>query len=1046
MSETLAERNTKDNLYSRNISLEQLVADAIADWKIDLEEASKLQRKFIYEKECLKENNDNCKIELKRETAQKLLDLASKWWFTTLVAKIQERFEWLKTPESNIYTFFWIPKTAIDGIDKKCSEYWINFNISWFLNWYKEYFQKNLSWLDESITQKIKEVIKIKLFKINEIIDERIKFVDEQIRKWNYKLSDRKNEIKNQRWIINSKLQENFSALNNTVLPWAALLLKSENWTIVNPYAWRWYLDTIWWKVYEMKNMFDSKVNEEGDFDSLYHLKYNPNRVLDLSNDMQKNIWKDNNINIKAIPSILSEKDKEIETQAQMYFMAAVWAQIAVEMWPAAALSIFPGFWTALWAMWWAAVWWVIDVADMFSDTEVLLEMVQKMWFVDPNYRMDKTIIDNILAWVWILPWMTALVKWKALWEFLRKLPPDKQWKFDETMFKILDKVRPKNIEKIGDISYEISKRRLIIHEIWENVSRDDLLKIINILKDENVWITKIDISKIKDEKMASEAKKLLNDILSENFSALSIERLIDWQRVVDISFSWWKHLNDYVSKEFCDLVVAKFKDKIRQKVKEAWTPPNHREVRSDYKHHTVTFGPDEDFTKLLFWNSPDRKSFLKEVLWDINDSDLAEIFNIIKKDVDADKKLKHLWLNKESSINDLRKALLKEVEENFDYWIWTSVVKWGDFDEKAKAFYEAETSAKRWVETWKVEAREFSFERVKGFAEKALSIEEDLVKNFKGQFIEIWWEFHKVIVTNHRTWESLINPILLRYIRKDWEIWDKNLQVLVKQYIWALNEWFDFISPMVKWVEKDTKILNDSVREWIVDVENITHSNKWTYTRKALQTEIEWKDWTRAFVDIVDMWIMNLMDFRELAKKVRKWEITQDKMMELLDAWWSVTATFQQFVKWLEKHWIKLSLGWDEVFMYSEKLSPDKLSKIIAENLEQTWLRWRVTFSTDVKDSKKIFDKLDSDTWQIKPIEQLIEWTILNEPELVKKGIWVPSSIMLRVKDWVQIPEWISKLINKEKILELYEKWVSNISEKISLTRINNQITLNIN
>lgn len=1045
MSETLALKHANDKLYSRNISLEQLVTDAIDDWKINVEEASKLQRKFIYEKECLKEGTENCKIELKRETAQKLLNLAVEWWFTQLAKITQERFTWLETPKENIYTFFWIPKSGIESIEKRCSEYWINFDIAWFLNWYKEYFDKNLKWFDESIIWKIKEVIRIKLFKINEIIDERAKFVDEQIKKWNYKPADRKKEINNQRWIINWMLQENFSTLNNTVLPWAALLQKSNNWTIVNPYAW-WYLDTIWLKVYEMKNMFWSKVNENWEFDSMFHMNYNPNRVLDLSNEMQKNIWETNNIGIKEVPSILNEEDKKIETNAQRRYIAAIFAQIWLEMWPAALLSIFPWIWTAAWAMIWAWLWAWIDITDTFSDTEVLLDIVQWMWVVDPNYRMDKTIIDNILAWIWILPTMTAIVKWKALWEFLRHLPAEDKWKFWEMTLKVLDVIRPKSIEKMWKVSFEISRWRLIIHDIWENLSKDDFLKIVNKLKEENVWITKIDISQIKDEKKASEARKLLSETLSENFPALSIERLISWQRVVDISFSWWKHLNDYVSKEFCDLVVAKFKDRVKWNVKKAWAPPNHREVRSDYKHHTVTFDVNEDFTKMLFWGNTDRKAFIKEILADVSDSELKEIFEIIKKDPESTKKLEYLWLKPDSNITEIRKAFSKEVEWNFDFWIWTSIVDWEKFEDKSKAFYEAETSAKRWVETWKIEAKEFSFQRVKDFAEKALSIEDDLVKNYNGKFIQIWWDFHKIIVTDRKTWEAIINPILLRHIRKDWKIANERLQVLVKQYIWALNEWFDFISPIVRWVEKNITQLDESVRKWEVTVESLTHNNKWTYTRKALQMEIEWKPWTRAFVDIVDMWIMNLMDFRELAKKVRKWEITESKMMELLEAWWTVTQTFQQFVKWLEKHWIKISLGWDEWFMYSEKLSPDELSKIIAEELDKAWLRWRVTFSTDTKDSKKIFDWLDSSTWQIKPIEQLIEWNVLNEPELISQNIQVPSSIMLKVKDWVNIPEWISKLINKEKILELYRTWVSNISDKIFLTRIKNQIILNVN
>lgn len=1051
MSETLAERHSKDKLYSRNKSMEQLVSEAIDDWKVDVEEASRLQRKFIYEKECSKEENENCKIELKRETAQKLLDLVVEWWFNTLAEKIQERFVWLEKPKENMYSFFWIPREWVQRIEKKCNEYWINFDIAWFLKWYKEYFDKNLSWLDENIIWKIKEIIVIKLFKINEIIDERAAFVDEQIKKWNYKPSDRKKEIHNQRWIINSRLQDELSKINNSILPSALLMLKySQNpkwiidpdkWIIVSP-TWEKKIN-INFQVQEIKSMFEtSKVDKNWNLDGDYF----DDAIFDSWRSYDKRFWEANWITMCEFPSILNEKDKEIETNAQLYFMAAIWVQLAVEMWPAAALSIFPWFWTALWAMWWAAIWWIVDIADTFSSTEILLDIVQKMWFVDPNYRMDKTLIDNILAWIWILPWMTGLVKWKALWEFLRKLPAEKQSQFEETMFKILDKIRPKSIEKMWEVSFEISRWRLIIHEVWENLSKDDFLKIVNKLKEENVWITKIDISQIKDEKKASEARKLLSETLSENFPALSIERLIPWQRVVDISFSWWKHLNDYVSKEFCDLLVAKFKDRVKWNVKKAWTPPNHREVRSDYKHHTVTFDVNEDFTKMLFWGNTDRKEFTKEILADISDNELREIFEIIKKDPESTKKLNHLWLNPNSSTTEIRNAISKEVEWNFDFWIWTSVVDWEKFEDKSRAFYEAETSAKRWIEDWSIKAKEFSFDRVKDFAEKALSIEDDLVKNYKDQFVQIWWNFFKVIVTDHKTWEAIINPILLRHIRKDWEIGSKELQALVKQYIWALNEWFDFISPIVRWVEKNTAELDKSIREWVVDVKDLTHNNKWTYTKKALQMEIEGKPWTRAFVDIVDMWIMNLMDFRELAKKVRKWEITESKMMELLEAWWSVTQTFQKFVKWLEEHWIKISLGWDEWFMYSEKLSPDELSKIIAEELDKAWLRWRVTFSTETKDSKKIFDWLDSSTWQIKPIEQFVEWIILNDPELVNKGISIPSSIMLRVKEWAKIPEWISNLIDKEKILELYRTWTSNIKDWISLTRIKNQIIININ
>jgi hypothetical protein len=363
-------------------------------------------------------------------------------------------------------------------------------------------------------------------------------------------------------------------------------------------------------------------------------------------------------------------------------------------------------------------------------------------------------------------------------------------------------------------------------------------------------------------------------------------------------------------------------------------------------------------------------------------------------------------------------------------------------FEDKMLAFYKAETSAKRWVETWNIEAREFSFERTKWFAKKCLEAKETILREFKNWFIEVNWENCKIIVTDLRTWKQWINDIILRYVRKDWVLPNGKIQQLVKTYISQLNEWFDFISPEVKWVEVDIWEINKEVRDWKVNIEYFTNNNKWTYTRKALESKMEWKPWTRWFLDVVDMWLENLKDFDEIAQKLLSWEITESEMIRLLDAWWSVTAKFQELVKWLKAKWIELSLWWDEVFMYSGKLSPDEMAKIVSENVDRVWLRWRFTSSTNLNNAREVFETLDKQTWLIKPIEQFIEWVILR----TKPWTRIPSNTCIRNSTWKEIPINLRDMVSEQNVLTLYEKWEVIIWNWITLIKQNNQIIININ
>jgi hypothetical protein len=67
-------------------------------------------------------------------------------------------------------------------------------------------------------------------------------------------------------------------------------------------------------------------------------------------------------------------------------------------------------------------VWAEIDLYDVFNTEETLLQIVQAAWLVDKNYKVKKTIVDNVLAALWLIPWGTQLIKWTKLAKYLENI------------------------------------------------------------------------------------------------------------------------------------------------------------------------------------------------------------------------------------------------------------------------------------------------------------------------------------------------------------------------------------------------------------------------------------------------------------------------------------------------------------------------------------------------------------------------------------------------------------------------------------------------
>ena len=320
----------------------------------------------------------------------------------------------------SISNYFNIEKSDLSKLTDQLKENWLNLDIVAYLTTYKKYIETNLVWLDDNILEKIKKAIHLRILELSKIVDERIAWVDEQIEEWDYKEVDRIVEIQNQRWIINSKLNDLFTEVNNEILPSAVILakqidLKPLKKTLSTP-SWIWMNH----KMFEIEEMFEAELTDDWEFNKtwasleLIDASANYWSVLDSSDEDHKAFMDENKIPGIEGASLLKDKnDINIERNASFTFYALLLLQVWAEFTP----------------IWWTAWAW-IDAADMFTDEDVLLKTARAMPWVDSNYRMEKVWYDNVLAGVWLIPGATVLTKWDKLYTFFKKM-----WPNDKTLF-----------------------------------------------------------------------------------------------------------------------------------------------------------------------------------------------------------------------------------------------------------------------------------------------------------------------------------------------------------------------------------------------------------------------------------------------------------------------------------------------------------------------------------------------------------------------------------------------------------------------------------
>ncbi len=214
--------------------------------------------------------------------------------------------------DSSNFEYFWIDTEQIWEIQWELDS--LDLDINNILDWYKTYIETNLSWLTKEQIDKVKLSISNRVLGLwNEIKD----------LKWD--LDDWK-DFKNNRWIINEKITDNFSDINNKLLPSLALLSKINSWeNIILREEW---LYDVRDKLEEIKKMLWAEVLSDWDFDktwkSMELIDANTNNwnILDIREDIDARFLEENWITSIEDISLLSEKDKQIESTAQYTFYA----------------------------------------------------------------------------------------------------------------------------------------------------------------------------------------------------------------------------------------------------------------------------------------------------------------------------------------------------------------------------------------------------------------------------------------------------------------------------------------------------------------------------------------------------------------------------------------------------------------------------------------------------------------------------------------------------------------------------------------------------
>lgn len=414
--------------------------------------------------------------------------------------------------KKELLNYFSINEKDFGDLMKNLDLLWLN--LFQLLGWYKNFIETKLTWVDNSIKEKIKHSIKLKTLLINSKIEE--------LQKDDFY----KNDFRNNRWIVNNEIKEIFEKTNSLVLPSAYMLTKNPDNKDKNFEE----------KIKRTREMFDSNLTKDWDFDKTFLSKAwfgefwdssrNNWEVFNIS-DLKDSDWIGNNLNWL---SLLNEKDKEIEENAMMWYMA--WCGVLI----ANAWASFTWVWTIPWMVIWS--WY--SAVDAFKDEDFLISMLKSTSAIPEEFRTHKSMIDNALSLVWAIPlvWpaLKAIPLTAKITAFTSKLSPDKLAKFNTMKAELAEKLA----EKFPNIFKSWEK--------WKNIQELEITRFL--------WKKESLIKSILPKKAGEEVK----------IWDKAIKKTIEWK----FEYNWAKYDK---ADDIIPVLSRELKDsQIISKINEWWT------------------------------------------------------------------------------------------------------------------------------------------------------------------------------------------------------------------------------------------------------------------------------------------------------------------------------------------------------------------------------------------------------------------------------------------------------------------------------------------
>ena len=419
--------------------------------------------------------------------------------------------------------YFWIDLHKYLELKEELS--WLGLHLEELIDQYKEHIDTHLSALNSDVQDKVKKSIWIRIQNLSEKIADIQS--DTGIDEWT-----------RNRWIINTKLQDELWFINNRLLPSLEAYQKIKSGTdIPEKYNitifWEVDLDTVnrysrpdyranpdyinmGFKLTEVEQLIWASVDEDGNFVEARFWLYtqsifNMNRHQD--SNLMSDLWVE-----KIEATLLSPEDMKTEKEAILYFMAAIAVQV-----------------------WGEIVWWPggmivgagIDLYDIFNTEETLLQIVQAAGLVDWEYKVEKTLVDNVLASLWLIPWWTQLIKWTKLAKYLENIEIS-------TLTKAMDKIKSKiGMSKSHDMK-QVSK--------LDKLSDPDLLKLLKEEFKNFPYFNEVIEKFILDEKHSMNIVTALQNPKTREVTITQLKEILKL---------WEQHIT---SKEMAHLIMSVYK------------------------------------------------------------------------------------------------------------------------------------------------------------------------------------------------------------------------------------------------------------------------------------------------------------------------------------------------------------------------------------------------------------------------------------------------------------------------------------------------------